>query len=36
MTTMYGHDKIMPIMDMGTANMILDTVLEIVRHDKKG
>ncbi len=35
MTTMCGRDKIMPSMDMGAANMFLDTTLEIVRHETR-
>ncbi len=35
MTTMCGRDKIMPNMDMGTANMFLDTSLEIVRREER-
>jgi hypothetical protein len=35
MTTMCGNDKIMPSMDMGAANMILDTALEIARHKER-
>jgi len=35
MTSMRGRDKIMPSMDMGTANMILDTALEIVRREER-
>jgi hypothetical protein len=32
---MCGHDKIMPNMDMGVANMLLDTALEIARREER-
>jgi hypothetical protein len=35
MTTMHGRDKIMPIMDIGPANIFLDTALEIARHEER-
>ena len=35
MTTMRGNDKIMPSMDMGAANMLLDTALEIARREER-
>jgi hypothetical protein len=35
MTTMRGHDQIMPSMDMGAANMILDKALEIARREER-
>jgi hypothetical protein len=34
-TNMRGRDKIMPSMDMGAANMILDTALEIARREER-
>jgi hypothetical protein len=35
MTTMRGRDKIIPSMDMGAANMFLDTALEIARREER-
>jgi dihydroxyacetone kinase DhaKLM complex PTS-EIIA-like component DhaM len=32
---MHGRDKIMPIMDIGPANIFLDTALEIARHEER-
>ena len=32
---MCGRDKVMPSMEMGDANMFLDTTLEIVRHEER-
>jgi hypothetical protein len=35
MTTMRGRDKIMLSMDMGAANISLDTALEIARREAR-
>jgi hypothetical protein len=32
---MRGNDKILPSMDMGAANMMLDTALEIARREER-
>jgi hypothetical protein len=35
MTAMRGRDKIMPSIDMGAADMFLDTALEIARREAR-